>query len=233
MNHTVSSLWAAISLARRDLLEFLRDRRTVAVTLLLPMITYPLVALSSSLGVRTGLQTTAERQSATSLSLVFSGPESPRLATRLGMLLLDAKENFPPGWPSDVFAEIEPAKKAKQLLDSGKVETALKSYVADKTNWRTMLKNEVEDVDLESKKNTLLDEIPGLINEVQAIPLESEVINISYPVLEYPTKIVSLSFDKTPSISGFLQGIKGQYLLLDGGVLNLRKFSSYHLVLET
>lgn len=94
MNHTVSSLWAAISLARRDLLEFLRDRRTVAVTLLLPMITYPLVALSSSLGVRTGLQTTAERQSATSLSLVFSGPESPRLATRLGMLLLDAKENF-------------------------------------------------------------------------------------------------------------------------------------------
>ena len=66
MNHTVSSLWAAVSLARRDLLEFLRDRRTVAVTLLLPMITYPLVALSSSLGVRTGLQTTAEQQSATS-----------------------------------------------------------------------------------------------------------------------------------------------------------------------
>jgi len=84
-----------------------------------------------------------------------------------------------------------------------------------------------------NQKRTLLDEIPGLINEVQATPLESEVINISYPVLEYPTKIVSLSFDKTPSISGFLQGIKGQYLLLDGGVLNLRKFSSYHLVLET
>ena len=122
MNHTVSSLWAAVSLARRDLLEFLRDRRTVAVTLLLPMITYPLVALSSSLGVRTGLQTTAEQQSATPLSLVLSGPESPRLATRLGMILLEAKENPPPGWPSDVFAEIEPSEKAKQLLDSGKVD---------------------------------------------------------------------------------------------------------------
>ncbi|MBT6460853.1 MAG: hypothetical protein HOK57_13710, partial [Planctomycetaceae bacterium] len=115
MNHTVSSLWAAVSLARRDLLEFLRDRRTVAVTLLLPMITYPLVALSSSLGVRTGLQTTAEQQSATPLSLVLSGPESPRLATRLGMILLEAKENPPPGWPSDVFAEIESSEKAKQL----------------------------------------------------------------------------------------------------------------------
>ncbi|MBT7729199.1 MAG: ABC transporter permease subunit, partial [Planctomycetaceae bacterium] len=122
MNHTVSSLWAAVSLARRDLLEFLRDRRTVAVTLLLPMITYPLVALSSSLGVRTGLQTTAEQQSATPLSLVLSGPESPRLATRLGMILLEAKENPPPGWPSDVFAEIESSEKAKQLLDSGKVD---------------------------------------------------------------------------------------------------------------
>ena len=38
------------------------------------------------------------------------------------MILLDAKENPPPGWPSDVFAEIEPSEKAKQLLDSGKVD---------------------------------------------------------------------------------------------------------------
>ena len=143
------------------------------------------------------------------------------------------KTNTPGRWIDQGAVSALPILEVKTRLDSGKVETALKSYVADKTNWRTMLKNEVEDVDLESKKNTLLDEIPGLINEVQAIPLESEVINISYPVLEYPTKIVSLSFDKTPSISGFLQGIKGQYLLLDGGVLNLRKFSSYHLVLET
>jgi ABC-type Na+ efflux pump permease subunit len=58
MNRNANPLWAALALARRDLLEFLRDRRTVAVTLLLPMITYPLVALSSSLGVRTGLKTT-------------------------------------------------------------------------------------------------------------------------------------------------------------------------------
>ena len=122
MNRTVHSLWAALSLARRDLLEFLRDRRTVAVTLLLPMITYPLVALSSSLGVRTGLKTTEEQQSATSLSLVLSGPESPRLATRLGMILHESEENPLPGWPSDVFAEIEPTEKAKQLLDAGKVD---------------------------------------------------------------------------------------------------------------
>ena len=122
MNRNANSFWAALALARRDLLEFLRDRRTVAVTLLLPMITYPLVALSSSLGVRTGLKTSEERQSATPLSLVLSGPEAPRLATRLGMVLLAAEDNEPSGWPSDVFAEIEPPRKAKELLEAGKVD---------------------------------------------------------------------------------------------------------------
>ncbi len=33
-------------------------------------------------------------------------------------------------------------------------------------------------------------------------------INIDYPVLKYPTKVVSLSFDKNPIISGVLNGIK-------------------------
>jgi len=52
-------------------------------------------------------------------------------------------------------------------------------------------------------------------------------------VLKYPTKVVSLNFDKNPLISGVLEGIKGQYLLLDSGVLNIRKFSSYHLTISS
>ncbi|MBT3456967.1 MAG: DUF2797 domain-containing protein [Thiotrichales bacterium] len=143
------------------------------------------------------------------------------------------KTNTPGRWIDQGAISALPILEVKTRLDSGKIEMALKSYVADKTNWRTMLKNEVEDVDLESKKNELLTEIPELINELQATRLEDETINIRYPVLKYPTKIVSLNFDKTPTISGVLEGIKGQYLLLDGGVLNLRKFSSYRLVLDS
>ena len=67
----------------------------------------------------------------------------------------------------------------------------------------------------------------------EAIALEDDVVNINYPVIKYPTKVVSLNFDKTPVISGVLEGIKGQYLLLDIGVLNIRKFSSYNLTLST
>ena len=143
------------------------------------------------------------------------------------------KTNTPGRWIDQGAVSALPILEVKTRLDSGKIEMALKSYVADKTNWRTMLKNEVEDVDLELKRNELLAEIPSLIHELQATSIKDETINISYPVLKYPTKIVSLNFDKTPSISGVLQGIKGQYLLLDGGVLNLRKFSSYHLALDS
>jgi hypothetical protein len=48
-------------------------------------------------------------------------------------------------------------------------------------------------------------------------------------VLQHPDKIVSLDFDKTPHVAGKLLGIKGQYLMLDTGVINIRKFGAYHV----
>ena len=139
------------------------------------------------------------------------------------------KTNIPGRWIDQGAVSALPILEVGSRLASGKIETALKSFVADKTNWRKMLKNEVERADLVSKKRTLLAEIPDLIKAVEAKQLDDDAINIRYPVLKYPAKIVSLSFDKTPFVSGVLEGIKGQYLLLDCGVLNLRKFSSYHL----
>ncbi|VVH52522.1 FIG01199523: hypothetical protein [uncultured Gammaproteobacteria bacterium] len=118
------------------------------------------------------------------------------------------------------------------LLKSGQIEVALKTFVNDKTNWRKMLKNEVNKVDLVATKNQLLPEASNMMADLDAIELNNEVVKIHYPVVEYPSKIVSLNFDNTPDISGVLQGIKGQYLLLDTGVLNIRKFSSYNITLE-
>jgi hypothetical protein len=43
------------AIAHRDLLEFVRDRRTLFVTLLMPMAMYPVLALASTLGLRTAL----------------------------------------------------------------------------------------------------------------------------------------------------------------------------------
>ncbi|WP_298719659.1 DUF2797 domain-containing protein [uncultured Oceanisphaera sp.] len=48
-------------------------------------------------------------------------------------------------------------------------------------------------------------------------------------MLEYPTKIASHNFDKNPVVSGTLLGIKGRYLMLDTGVIKLRKFTGYEV----
>jgi hypothetical protein len=60
---------------------------------------------------------------------------------------------------------------------------------------------------------------------------EAEVLQIQYPVLQYPAKIKSFNLDKDPLVSGVLQGIKGQYLLFDTGVINIRKFAGYEVEL--
>ena len=64
---------------------------------------------------------------------------------------------------------------------------------------------------------------------LQAIQLckDAESQTFDYPVLEYPAKIVSHNLDKNPDLEGRLMGIKGQYLILDCGVINIRKYTGY------
>jgi hypothetical protein len=111
--------------------------------------------------------------------------------------------------------------------EAGRLEVALKSEFADKTNWRKMLQNITdESIDLEDEKWSLHDRLPNDLTEF--FTEDDEIVEINYPVLEFPTKITSLSFDKKPVIEGKLMGIKGQYLLLEGGqVLNIRKHTGY------
>ena len=61
--------------------------------------------------------------------------------------------------------------------------------------------------------------------------LDEPVVNLNFPVDKYLEKIGSFNFDKTPQVSGLLQGIKGQYLIFDKGVINIRKFGSYQVAL--
>ena len=94
-----------------------------------------------------------------------------------------------------------------------------------------MLKNEVDSIDLLPIKEDLLERIQDTISATNAQILDNQALEINYPVVEYPNKINSLNFDKTPVISGVLKGIKAQYLILDCGVLNIRKFSAYNIAL--
>ncbi|KZS39228.1 hypothetical protein AWE51_11795 [Aquimarina aggregata] len=104
---------------------------------------------------------------------------------------------------------------------AGITEVALKEHVADKTNWRTMLKNEIVDEDLIEFKNKLRGFIP---DEVKEYFVENQKeTEIKFPVLQYPEKLKSLNLEKTPEFSGVLKGIKGQYLIFeDNTVFNVR-----------
>ncbi|WP_163716973.1 DUF2797 domain-containing protein [Mangrovibacterium lignilyticum] len=115
---------------------------------------------------------------------------------------------------------------------AGVMEVFLKKYFTDKTNWRDMLKNNVaENFDLQAEKENLLQLLPAELRQYRCT--NDEVVNLHYPVLEYPTKLKSVSFDKEAVIEGELKGIKGQYLLLDQGrVLNVRKHNGYFLRLS-
>ncbi|WP_224483953.1 DUF2797 domain-containing protein [Robertkochia aurantiaca] len=109
---------------------------------------------------------------------------------------------------------------------AGITEVALKEHVSDKTNWRKMLKNEIEDEDLAAYRDKLKAFIPEEAMEYFiASNLETE---IQFPVLRYPLKPKSLNLDKTPEYTGTLKGIKGQYLIFeDDTVFNVRSNEGY------
>ena len=116
--------------------------------------------------------------------------------------------------------------------EAGRIEVALKEFFTDKTSWQRMLKNEIdESIDLEEEKWSLEEHLPADITEY--FSEDDEIVEINYPVIEYPTKVKSVSFDKVPVIEGKLIGIKGQYLIFEGGVvLNIRKHTGYYISLS-
>lgn len=147
---------------------------------------------------------------------------------------------IPTRWVDQGATQALPIFKVKTRLISGLVETALADFIADKTNWRALLKGENDNMDLKAKAEELIPQISARLEEVRlkfgadaVEQLDEEIVELSYPVTEYPTKIKSHNFDKEPVVSGVLEGIKGQYLIFDTGVINVRKFTSYEVTVET
>lgn len=144
---------------------------------------------------------------------------------------------IPTRWVDQGAVQALPMLRVATRFISGLVEVEFKALVNDKTNWRKMLKNEVDTLDLVAERERLLHEQKDALEVLserfglQAIqPItDTNVTEIVYPVLEYPVKVSSLNLDKTPTVGGTLMGIKGQYLIFDTGVINMRKYAGYRL----
>ncbi len=147
---------------------------------------------------------------------------------------------IPTRWIDQGATQALPIFKVSTRLQSGLIETAMAEFIGDKTNWRKMLKGSNEAIDLKAQAKILIPKIESRLAEItlkygnDAVALlDEEVVELNYPVSQYLTKISSFNFDKTPTVSGVLLGIKGQYLIFEQGVINMRKFSSYQISIET
>ncbi|WP_339888175.1 DUF2797 domain-containing protein [uncultured Flavobacterium sp.] len=132
----------------------------------------------------------------------------------------------PTRWIDQGAVQAVPIVEVPNRYLAGITEVALKNHFADKTAWQKMLKNDVPQVDLLAER----------LKAEQWLPTEAkpffmpkvELLDLHYPVLEYPKKVKSLNLDKTPFFTGKVSGIKGQYLLFeDGTVFNVRSNEGY------
>lgn len=136
------------------------------------------------------------------------------------------KTQVPTRWIDQGAMQAIPIVEVPNRYLAGITEVALKNHFADKTNWQKMLKNEVPNMDLISERNKVFDWLPTEVKDY--FPKEEKIIQLDFPVLQYPKKVTSLNLDKTPNFSGTLTGIKGQYLLFeDGTVFNVRTYEGY------
>ena len=143
----------------------------------------------------------------------------------------------PVRWIDQGAVQALPVLRVRTRQQSGFAEHVIRQHTTDRTNWRAMLRGDVEDIDLHAESTTLLKECESEIADLQqqfgfhAISVLNgmEVVNIRYPVLEHPQTLSSFNLDKDAVVEGMLLGIKGQYLILDCGVINIRRFTAYEV----
>jgi hypothetical protein len=147
---------------------------------------------------------------------------------------------IPTRWIDQGATQALPILKVGTRYMSGVFEKLLSSEINDKTDWRKMLKGNPEPIDLEAKRDELfelfgedLDDLENRFGSDKVSILERDLITeIAYPVEQYLEKISSVSLDKNEVVGGRLQGIKGQYLIFDVGVINIRSHTGHKVHLE-
>lgn len=131
------------------------------------------------------------------------------------------KSQVPTRWIDQGAHEAIEIVEAPNRYLAGITEVALKDFVADKTNWRKMLKNDVEDESLKAWRDKLKTHIPN--EALDYFIANNEETHLHFPVSQYPEKPKSLNLKKEGNYTGKLVGIKGQYFIFeDNTVFNIR-----------
>lgn len=140
--------------------------------------------------------------------------------------------------------------KAGSRHQVGILESFLSERFADKSHWLKMLKtgnNRMSVSEFEQARQQALGFLTSGLSDSQqttrltapAVPKcpdaarielldRAPVVHLEYPLWTgVPEKITSMNLDKHPVIESQIFGVKGQYLILEGGVLNVRRHEGY------
>jgi hypothetical protein len=139
--------------------------------------------------------------------------------------------NIPTRWIDQGASSAVIIARTPHRQIAGMIEVELKKCFTDRTHWQKMLRNEVlKEVDFQESFNTAYNSIPDELKDY--LQLDTSLFSGRYPVIKYPLKVVSFNQEKSPSLSGALNGIKGQYLLFDANrVINIRKYQGYEVII--
>lgn len=120
------------------------------------------------------------------------------------------------------------------------MEALLRQRVSDRTAWQRMLRGPLPSQDLPAWRDRLLEEFAPELAALRErfgadsmrVPEETTVARFDYPLPEAPTRLVALDATARPETSGQLLGMKGQYLMLDTGVINPRRHGGHEFELS-
>ncbi len=122
---------------------------------------------------------------------------------------------------------------------AGELEVQLAKEFGDRSQWRALVSGNADllDLDVAARQARALVPDPGPgIDYVDVAPRTDEeeaadtaTHEFRYPVSQWPP-VERLNFKVRDEINGVLTGIKGQYLLFDTGVFNVREHTGYEVV---
>jgi hypothetical protein len=121
---------------------------------------------------------------------------------------------------------------------AGCVEAALARHVRDRTDWRGLVGGDARPIDLlgltAQLRRSAATELAELDREFPAALRWTDAqspAHFVYPVARYGSPARRLMLAVGEPIGGELLGIKGQYLMFDTGVFNVRRHTSYHVTI--
>lgn len=160
-------------------------------------------------------------------------PHVVYLANSSGLKVgITRRSQVPTRWIDQGATQALPIIEVQKRITSGLIEVLFKKHIADKTDWRKMLKGSAEEINLVEWRDKLLALIADDLKGHEYKVLDGPEYKFQYPVQTYPEKVSSINLDKVPEVQSKLLGIKGQYLIFEAGVLNVRSHSGYEVTIE-